>query len=134
MKKRRSFFKKLFSLSLGAGLAGLSIPSIGKTSKEKLFIHHVFFWLKDPESRSSRKKFEAALEELASIESIHMKHIGVPADTDRPVIDNSYHYSLLLGFRNKKDHDIYQEHPIHDQFREKSDMWTKVLVYDSVDI
>ena len=126
MKHRRSFFKKLFTISLGAGFAGVSMPSRGKTSGEKLFIHHVFFWLKDPESPSTRKKFEAALDELVSIESIHMKHIGVP--------DNTYHYSLLLGFRNKKDHDIYQEHPVHDQFREKSDLWTRVLVYDSVDI
>jgi len=72
---------------------------------------------------------------MGTIESISLLHIGTPADTDRDVIDNTYHYSFLIGFKDRKGHDIYQEHPIHDKFRnEYNEMWTKVLVYDSVDI
>ena len=72
---------------------------------------------------------------MGTIESISLLHIGTPADTDREVIDNTYHYSFLIGFEDRKGHDLYQEHPIHDKFRnEYNDMWTKVLVYDSVDI
>ena len=135
MEIRRSFFKKF----LGIGIAGLAMPfynhSQAKTRSETTFIHHVYFWLKNPDDPEVHKKFLKGLKEMGTIESISLLHIGTPADTDRPVIDNTYHYSLLVGFKDRKGHDIYQEHPIHEKFRNKySDMWTKVLVYDSVDI
>ncbi len=135
MNKRRSFFKNLLGLALTGGLVTRFTRSYARPGSEKLFIHHVYFWLKDPDKQSERLKFEKALIKLGSIDSISLLHIGTPADTKREVIDNTYHYSFLVGFKNRKDHDIYQEHPIHDHFRnEYNEMWTKVLVYDSVDI
>ena len=69
------------------------------------------------------------------VDVIKTKYIGRPAGTDRAVIDGSYSYCLNLGFKSKKEHDIYQEHPLHKKFIEESkDMWEKVLVYDSVPI
>jgi hypothetical protein len=135
MKKRRSFFKKI----LGIGFAGMAGPfinqTVAKSSSDTTFIHHVYFWLKNPDDPAVNKKFLQGLKEMGTIESISLLHIGTPADTDRPVIDNTYHYSFLIGFKDRKGHDIYQEHPIHEKFRnEFSDMWTRVLVYDSVDI
>lgn len=135
MEKRRSFFKKI----AGLGVAGITLPFFNRAyagNKAKTtFIHHVFFWLKNPDDPAVRERFEEGLTEMGTIESISLLHIGTPADTDREVIDNTYHYSFLIGFKDRKGHDIYQEHPIHDKFRnEYSDMWTKVLVYDSVDI
>ena len=135
MEKRRSFFKQIFSL----GAAGAVLPFYNKVwarqKSETTFIHHVFFWLKNPEDPEVNKKFLKGLKEMGTIETISLLHIGTPADTDRPIIDNTYHYSFLIGFKDRKGHDIYQEHPIHDNFRnEYSDMWTKVLVYDSVDV
>lgn len=132
MRNRRKLLKSLLGL-------GLTIPfiSLAKTNKktETRFIHHVFFWLKNPEDPKARERMVAGLNEMGTIEVISLLHIGTPADTDRPIIDNSYHYSLLIGFKNQSDHDIYQEHPIHDKFRnEYSDLWTKVQIYDSVDI
>jgi len=132
MKNRRTLLKSFMGL-------GLTLPLLSfakeKSKPETNFIHHVFFWLKNPNDKKEREKFETALKEMGTIESISLVHIGTPADTNRPIIDTSYHYSLLVGFKNKVDHDIYQEHPIHDKFRnEYSDMWTKVQIYDSVDI
>ncbi|MDY7394038.1 Dabb family protein [Aureibaculum sp. 2210JD6-5] len=98
------------------------------------FIHHVFFWLKNPENMDDRSMFEKSLNSFID-QSVYIKtkHIGVPAKTDRAVIDNSYTYSLLVTFKDKKDHDNYQEEPNHKQFvKECSDLWKKVLVYDSV--
>ena len=133
MKNRRSFFKKIAGTGLGILSLSFFNRIMAKTENENLFIHHVFFWMKNPEDPNERKIFEEALVELGTIESIKLLHIGKPADTDRPVIDNTYHYSFLVGFNDRKGHDIYQEHPIHDKFRnEYSPMWTKVLVYDSV--
>jgi hypothetical protein len=72
---------------------------------------------------------------LGTIETIKVKQIGIPADTDRPVIDNTYHYSFLVGFTDKSGHDIYQKHEIHLEFIEKYEhLWERVLVYDSVNI
>ncbi len=64
-----------------------------------------------------------------------MEHgfVGVPADTDRPIIDRSYSYALVVMFRDAAGHDAYQVHPVHDRFREEcAGFWRKVQIYDSV--
>jgi len=112
------------------------IPSaVGISNLEKLFIHHVFFWLKKPVSREVRTRFEKALRQLITIETIVEYHLGVPATTKRGVIDTSYSYSLLVIFKNKEDQDIYQIHPTHLKFIDDcGDLWERVVVYDSVSI
>ncbi|MCU0378276.1 MAG: Dabb family protein [Bacteroidales bacterium] len=99
------------------------------------FIHHVFFWLKEPVTDDVRASFEAALRELVTIEVIIDYHLGRPAATNREVIDSSYSYSLLTIFESKADHDIYQTHPKHLRFIEEcNDLWERVVVYDSENI
>ena len=97
-------------------------------------MHTVFFWLKEPDNEEARAEFQEALETfIAKSPGINNKHIGTPADTDRPVIDSSYSFSLILSFDSKKEHDIYQEHPVHKEFIAKaSPLWERVQVYDSV--
>jgi hypothetical protein len=105
------------------------------TKKLTYFIHHVYFWFKKPISKKDKTRFEAALKKLVTIETIVEMHLGVPATTRREVVDRSYTFSLLTTFKNKDDHDIYQTHPTHLKFIEEfSDLWEKVLVYDSVSI
>jgi len=100
-----------------------------------LFVHHVFFWLRTPVTPQVREKFEEALKELVKIETIVESHLGIPAATNRGVIDSTYTYSLLLTFRNKDDQDIYQTHQKHLKFiSDCQNMWEKVVVYDSVSI
>ena len=103
--------------------------------KERLggkFIHHVFFWLKEPVTNAVSAKFEAALKELVTIETIVDYHLGKPAATKREVIDSSYTYSLLTTFESKQDQDIYQTHPKHLKFiADCNAFWERVLVYDS---
>jgi hypothetical protein len=135
MEKRRSFFKKIAGFGAAGAFLTIFKGAYAGNKAKTTFIHHVYFWLKDPENPAVREKFENGLKEMGTIESISLLHIGTPADTDREVIDNTYHYSFLVGFEDRKGHDLYQEHPIHDKFRnEYNDMWTKVLVYDSVDL
>lgn len=101
----------------------------------QLFIHHVYFWLKKPVTGEVRKKFEDALRKLITVETIVNHHLGVPAKTNRGVIDRSYSYSLLTTFKNKEDQDIYQTHPTHLNFiADCGDLWERVVVYDSVSI
>ena len=100
------------------------------------FKHMVFFWLKQPKDEVSRKSFETSLKKfLDSSEFIQTKHIGTPANTDRPVIDSSYTYCLMVDFLTKEDHDNYQIEPAHKLFIEESAfLWQKVIVYDSESI
>ena len=136
MSNRRKFLGRISSLGFGIGLAS-SVPMHAKSKQkiDNLFFHHVFFWLKDPDKPENRKKFEKGLKDLASIETIVSKQIGIPADTDREVIDNTYHYSFLAGFQDKSGHDVYQTHKKHLNFIDKCQhLWDRVLVYDSVSI
>jgi hypothetical protein len=101
----------------------------------KLFVHHVFFWLKKPVTHEIRVRFENALRTLVTVETIVDHHLGIPAATNREVIDSSYSYSLLLTFRNQVDQDIYQTHATHLNFiKECKEMWERVAVYDSISI
>lgn len=112
--------------------ANVSKKQKGNSEFSKMFVHHVFFWLKDPQNKAHTRKFKTELKKLVAVETIRYSHIGIPAKTNRKVIDSSYQFSLLTIFDNKKDHDIYQEHEIHLQFIDKcEDLWKKVLVYDS---
>ncbi len=105
------------------------------TLRQGYFVHHVYFWLKKPVTPEIHKKFEAALIDLITVETIIGKHLGMPAVTNRDVIDTSYSYSLLLTFRNKADQDLYQTHPKHMKFiSDCEELWEKVIVYDSVSI
>lgn len=98
------------------------------------FIHHVFFWLKHPGSSEDKKKLLAGLKKLSSVKTIRMSHIGIPAGTNREVIDTSYAVSWLLVFDNPEDQESYQTDPMHLKFIEDCSMlWQKVVVYDVVE-
>ncbi len=101
---------------------------------ENVFIHHVYFWLNNPTSTTDRDKLIAGLRKLSSVKTIQQCHIGIPADTNRSVIDSSYAVSLLLTFKNDEDQASYQVDPDHLAFvAECKSLWSKVIVYDSVD-
>ncbi len=99
-----------------------------------MFTHHVFFWLKDKTNDTDREALLKGLQSLAAIEPKIMIHIGVKASTNRPVIDTSYDFSLLLIFNNLEEQESYQVHPIHQEFvKNCQHLWEKVTIYDSVD-
>ena len=101
---------------------------------ENKFIHHVYFWLKDPNSREDKAALIAGLMKMSKIATIKMCHIGEPADTHREVIERSYSISWFTLFDNGADQASYQEDPIHLQFvKECGHLWSKVVVYDSVE-
>jgi len=98
-----------------------------------MFIHHVYFWLKNKNNSADHAKLLKGIQSLTEIEPKVQVHVGVPATTNRGVIDTTYTFSLLLIFNNLEDQEIYQNHPIHLKFvDEYADLWSKVIVYDSV--
>ena len=99
-------------------------------------IHHVFFWLKNPDSKEDLNKLLDGLRTLKGIETVRGIHIGVPASTEkRDVVDNSFHASELLFFDDLAGQKTYQDHPIHKKFvADCAHLWEKVIVYDATDV
>ncbi|MFC5408522.1 Dabb family protein [Larkinella bovis] len=123
-QSRRKFVKSSLGASLGLGL---SAPAA-----KELFVHHVYFYLKNPDSAADKAKLIEGLNKLAKVPTIKFVHIGEPAATTRSVIERSYAVSWLCFFNNLMEEEIYQTHPIHLKFVEDySALWEKVVVYDS---
>ena len=105
------------------------------TNRNNSFVHHVYFWLKNTGNAADTAALIHGLEKLSATPTIKLCHIGTPATTDRSVIDKTYAISWLCFFDNAADQDIYQSHPIHLKFVEECQhLWSKVIVYDSVNI
>ena len=136
MKNRRSFLKKA---AAGMALAGF-LPltkkaAAGEIKLKNALVHHVFFWLKEPDNKAHLKQLLNALEKLLEVETIRLSHIGLPAGTEsRDVVDHSYSVSYMVMFDDQAGQDAYQVHPLHLKFvEENSHLWSKVVVYDSLD-
>jgi hypothetical protein len=122
--------------ALAAGVAATSFRTAASVSASKAsfppVVHHVFFWLKNPDSREDLARLLAGLRTLAGIDTVRGIHIGVPADTEqRGVVDGSYSASEILFFDDVAGQNAYQVHPIHKQFiADCEHLWERVVVYD----
>lgn len=126
---RRNFVK---NVSLATAATATFGTAEAKTAKE-LFVHHVYFFLKNPNNEADKSKLLEGLEKLSKVPTIRMVHIGSPASTNRSVIERGYSVSWLCFFDNLEEQEVYQKHPIHLKFVEDySHLWEKVIVYDSV--
>ena len=105
-------------------------PPLAPTFK---VVHHVFFWLKNPDSEQDKQELITGIKTLGEIETVQHFHIGLPASTEiREVVDNSYSVTEMLIFENEADEAIYQGHDIHKAFVEKcAHLWDRVVVFDS---
>ena len=97
-------------------------------------VHHVFFWLKNPDAKEDLARLLEGLRTLANIETVRGAHFGVPASTEkRDVVDNSFSASEILFFDDLAGQKIYQDHPIHKKFiADCSHLWERVVVYDAL--
>ena len=129
---RRNFLDTGYKASL-AGTAIFANHAIEK-QMNNIFIHHVYFWLKNAGNEADRDLLVAGLQKLSKAATIRQFHIGKPANTNRDVIDRSYAVSWMLIFDNDAEQATYQTDPIHLKFIEEcSHLWSKVVVYDSID-
>lgn len=129
---RRKFLST--SAILGSSLA-VSASGIIKAEKKQL-AHHVFFWLKNPDSKDDLNQLVEGVKSLGKIETVKKIHVGVLASTEkRDVVDTSWHVSELLFFDDLEGQAVYQKHPIHLAFVEKcSHLMAKVVVYDAMEV
>jgi hypothetical protein len=133
MSTRRTF------LAAATAAAATTIIQAGEQSAVSHYpklVHHVFFWLKNPDSKQDLERLLQGLRTLAKIPSVRGVHFGVPASTEkRDVIDNSYSASEILFFDDTAGQKIYQDHPIHKQFvADCSHLWERVVVYDAISV
>jgi len=134
METRRNFVERI-----ATGLAATGFISVSNNANanegplKNIFVHHVFFWLKEPDNSDDRKQFEQGLNKLITVPQIQSHHIGTPVESPREVVDDSFTYSYMAFYKSKEDQEIYQTHPIHLQFIEDCQhLWKKVIVYDSM--
>lgn len=100
-----------------------------------LFVHHVLFYTPAAASAADQAKLLEGLQKLQQIPVIKLAHIGTPAPTNRAVIDRTYTYSWLCFFEDAAAEQAYQQHPIHDEFRQQyARYWEKVVIYDAVSV
>jgi len=96
-----------------------------------MFVHSVYFWLKDGLDEKEVAAFQGGVQSLCEMERVKSAHAGLPADTHRGVIDNSYSCGMVLVFGDKAGHDAYQISDVHQTFiADHSYKWERVLVYD----
>ena len=131
---RRNFIAETGKAAM-AGTLILAVNNPLQKEMKDLFVHHVYFWLKNPGNKEDLDKLVAGLRKLSAVKTIKQFHIGKPANTDRDVIDRSYAVSWLVFFDNGTGQASYQTDPIHLKFVEEcSSLWQKVVVYDSVNV
>ncbi len=97
-----------------------------------MFVHVVYFWLKEDATEQQRKQLVAdCLEILKRIPTVRQIFAGRPANTPRAVVNNSYDVGLCVLFDNRAGQDVYQDHPLHHQFIQRNNAaWKRVQVYD----
>ena len=132
---RRTFLAG--AIGVGATAAWLKAASNDSMKSDyPKVVHHVFFWLKNPQSKDDLQKLIAGLKTLEAVPTVRGVHIGVPASTEkRAVVDNSYSVSEIFFFDDVAGQDAYQVHPLHQKFvADCSHLWEKVVVYDAVSV
>ncbi|MFH6602483.1 Dabb family protein [Maribacter algicola] len=115
-----------------------AVTTYGQTKNEMKqfdpnFAHTVYFWLKNPDSHEDRSAFETSLQKFLD-NSAYAKtnFIGKPPKASRDVVDGSFTYSLIVTFESAEAQQNYQDEAPHKLFiEESSDLWSKVIVYDS---
>lgn len=102
-----------------------------ESSVESPFIHTVYFWFKEDVTNVEVKEFAEASKSLAKIEGVLRVFDGTPAATDRPNLEKSYDYALVVLMKDIAIHDAYQQDPIHLKLLSSySGMFERILVTD----
>jgi hypothetical protein len=117
----------LLSAPLRNAWLGATIPA--------MFIHTVYFYLKENTPPAAREQLKRdCVELLGQIPDVRFCFAGTPAGTPRTVVDNSYGVGVTVVLTDAAAHDVYQTHPLHlDFIARNKEHWARVQVYDHVE-
>lgn len=104
-----------------------------KSEFDPTFVHSVYFWLHNPESKTDRAAFEKAIHTLLSNSKYTKTNfMGTPPKSTREVVDDSFTYNLFVTFESAEAQEAYQVEEAHLAFIEEAQsLWKKVVVYDA---
>lgn len=118
-------------LSLMACQSEVKISEAIESSVESPFVHTVYFWFKEDVTHVEVKEFAEASKSLAKIQGVLKVYRGTPAATERPSLEKSYDYALVVLMKDIIAHDAYQQDPIHLKLLSSySSMFDSILVTD----
>src|SRR6187402_996502 len=97
---RRKFLTAAAALGAGSAVAFMPFKTqAAAMDNKKPLAHHVFFWLKNPESKEDRDKLVEGVKTLSRTETVKEIHVGILAGTEkRDVVDTSWQVSELIFF------------------------------------
>ncbi len=102
---------------------------------KKIFVHHVFFYLKEKNNQEAKANLISGLLTLEQIPTIKFYNIGIPTASDRAVVVKDYDLAWLVFFESAEAEAIYQVHDIHKKFvNDFQHLWEKVVVYDTLSV
>lgn len=132
---RRLIPFSLLLLLIGACQASGDVKVVETTPKEVAlenpFIHSVYIWFKEGVTEEQRTQLYADTDNLKTIEVVKALYTGKPAATDRPIVERSYDFAIILHFEDLAGHDVYQGHPRHQALLKKySALWERVMITD----
>ena len=120
---------------------GMSLTSFGQDATttpefDPTFVHSVYVWLNNPDSKADREAFEKAMHTfLNNSKYAKTKFFGTPPKATREVVDDSFTYKMIVTFESAEAQDAYQQEEAHLKFIEEAQpLWKKVVVYDAVSI
>ena len=133
---RRKFLTVAAAVGAGSGVASIPFAAQAASAGRTPLAHHVFFWLKNPDSKEDRDKLVEGVKTLKNIPTVRELHVGILADTEkRDVVDASWQVSELMFFTDLAGQATYQNHPIHlDFIKNYGHLWAKVVVYDAMEV
>lgn len=96
-----------------------------------MITHIVILWLKDESAEMRLKVLEGAAA-LDAIPGVLEFRAGEMIPGAREIVDNTFAVGLSMTFPDQEAADVYQEHPIHQEFVEKyvKPFASRVVVYD----
>lgn len=124
--------KKYSFLFIASLCLACSTPTNEEADKlDNPFIHTAYFWLKEDLDPRDIAAFKEDCEKLKEIETVQAFYTGIPASTNREVIENTYDYAIVFHFKDLADQEYYQGHPLHLEMIEKHQAkWERVMVTD----
>jgi Stress responsive A/B Barrel Domain len=130
---RRKFMAISAVIAAGAPVAAMASKNL---DNKYPIVHHAIFWLKNPGSVEDRDKLVSGVKTLGKIETVRELRVGIVANTEkRDVVDKSWGVSELMFFSDLAGQAAYQTSPIHlDFIKNYSQLWSKVVVYDAIDV
>lgn len=87
--------------------------SIAINEANPSLVHLVLLDLKDDLDEIQMNKLLQAIQDLEKIDVLQRLEIGAFTDLDDPRALSQYELIFSMAFKNKKDYDQYQKHPLH---------------------